>query len=608
MWKHSIRFKITFLLAGMIACLIVLLLILNSTFSEKFYINGKKSSMLESYNKISEIMSKYSDSSDLETDAYNELEQLTSSMAITAIIVGSDWSTVYSSTVDDTELLTRLGESIFNGDIFKDTDSSSDNKESSDSENETSEQKNNKPDANATDKTSDSTVPEKPSNEGNGNMNAEDASGNTSGNANNPAASNASNADNGTSTGDNSTGINKIKKPDSNKEKYDMSDSGSNAERTILLSTDSYTLQKVYDSRLKDDYLELWGTTESGYTVLLRTPIQGIKDNVAISSQLITYVGLGILICGIILAYLMSGYITKPIKQLSHLSERMSEMDFEAKYEGNAKDELGILGNSMNELSDKLQENISQLKTANLELQRDIDKKEKIEEMRTDFLSNVSHELKTPIALIQGYAEGLKDGITEDPESMEFYCDVIIDEANKMNNMVKKLLTLNQIEFGDSDLTMERFNLGELINSVVNANELRANQKDTHIVFDASEEDKKHCYVWADEIKVEEVVTNYLSNAINHTDSKKNITVRMEKNDDDVKVIVYNSGNNIPEADLEHIWDKFYKVDKARTREYGGNGIGLSIVKAIMNSLGKKCGCENVSDGVEFWFTLDCKN
>lgn len=145
--------------------------------------------------------------------------------------------------------------------------------------------------------------------------------------------------------------------------------------------------------------------------------------------------------------------------------------------------------------------------------------------MRTDFLSNVSHELKTPIALIQGYAEGLKEGITDDPESMEFYCDVIMDEANKMNTMVKRLLTLNQIEFGNDEPEMERFDINELIASVVDANAIRAGQKNMSIVFDNRNE---HNFVWADEYKTEEVLTNYISNALNHCDGKRAIEVRTE--------------------------------------------------------------------------------
>ena len=186
--------------------------------------------------------------------------------------------------------------------------------------------------------------------------------------------------------------------------------------------------------------------------------------------------------------------------------------------------------------------------------------------MRTDFLSNVSHELKTPIALIQGYAEGLKEGITDDPESMGFYCDVIMDEANKMNTMVKRLLTLNQIEFGNDEPDMERFNINELIASVVDANAIRAGQKNMSIVFDNRNEQN---FVWADEYKTEEVLTNYISNALNHCDGKQAIEVRTSKSEDGatLTVTVYNSGRNIAEEDLERIWEKFYKTDKARTRE-----------------------------------------
>ena len=385
----------------------------------------------------------------------------------------------------------------------------------------------------------------------------------------------------------------------------DMSGNGASETRDILYQSDKYTVQKVYDSRLLDDYIELWGTLDNGNFILIRTPIQGIKDNVHISNTFITYIGIVTLIIGIIAAFVLSSYISKPIKQLSNIAERMSELDFDIKYDGKDKGEIGLLGKSMNNMSQKLEENISQLKTANLELQRDIDKKEKLEKMRTDFLSNVSHELKTPIALIQGYAEGLKEGITDDPESMDFYCSVIMDEAAKMNNMVKRLLTLNQIEFGEDELVMERFDINELVKSVVNANELRATQKNLSITYDILD---TPLYVWADEYKVEEVVTNYLSNAINHCCNENIIKIKVGHIDkDNVRVSVFNTGNNIPEADIEHIWEKFYKVDKARTREYGGNGIGLSIVKAIVESMGKTCGVNNLSDGVEFWFDLDCK-
>ena len=556
MGKHSIRFKITLLFAGIICILIVMLLLFNITFSEKFYMKDKQEAMLNAYESIDDACDQYSSGSMADTDLKNNLEQVSTSKGMSVIIVNSDWTTFYVSTQGDEMMLERLKKSIFNNDIFQGISDKS------------SSAQQGQPDA---------------SNDGNGDVpdkQPDDMDG-----------------------GDEADKNNGKKNPP--EKIIDMSGNGASETREILYQSDRYTVQKVYDNRLLDDYIELWGTLNNGNFILIRTPIQGIKDNVHISNTFITYIGIGTLIIGIVAAFVLSSYISRPIKQLSNIAERMSELDFDVKYDGKDKGEIGLLGNSMNNMSKKLEENISQLKAANLELQRDIDKKEKLEQMRTDFLSNVSHELKTPIALIQGYAEGLKEGITDDPESMDFYCSVIMDEAAKMNDMVKRLLTLNQIEFGEDELVMERFDINELVKSVASANELRASQKELKITCDIKD---TPLYVWADEYKVEEVITNYISNAINHCCNENIIKVAVGQIDkENVRVSVFNTGKNIPEEDIDHIWEKFYKVDKARTREYGGNGIGLSIVKAIVESMGKKCGVNNLPDGVEFWFDLDCK-
>ena len=225
--------------------------------------------------------------------------------------------------------------------------------------------------------------------------------------------------------------------------------------------------------------------------------------------------------------------------------------------------------------------------------------------MRTEFIGNVSHELKTPIALIQGYAEGLKEGISDDPANREFYCDVILDEANKMNQLVKNLLTLNQLELGNEEIVFERINLVELIQGVIQSNEILIRQKQAEVRFYP----RQPVYVWADEYKVEQVFRNYLSNAINHLDEERVIDVKIAIDEEKGKarISVFNTGTPIPEEDLAHIWGKFYKVDKARTREYGGHGIGLSIVKAIMESFQQAYGVLNYENGVAFWFELDLK-
>ncbi len=369
----------------------------------------------------------------------------------------------------------------------------------------------------------------------------------------------------------------------------------------VLKTTNDYVLIKSFDSRMNSYYIDLYGTLSNGYKILLRLDFASMQDNVVISNEFLLYVGLAAIIIGTIAMFFISANITKPILELSNIAEKISKLDFDAKYEVKTQDEIGKLGNSINFLSAELKATISELKNANNELLKDIEHKTQIDEMRKDFLSNVSHELKTPIALIQGYAEGLKDNINDDEESREFYCDVIIDESKKMNNMVKKLLSLNQIEFGQNQLDIIRFDIVLLIKSVLESTEILFSQKEAKLYFN----DKNPVYVWADEFMIEEVITNFISNALNHLSGDNTIEIKIKENNNLVRVSVFNTGENIPIEDIDNIWIKFYKVDKARTREYGGSGIGLSIVKAIMNSHNQEFGVTNYSNGVEFWFELD---
>lgn len=372
--------------------------------------------------------------------------------------------------------------------------------------------------------------------------------------------------------------------------------------REILEATDNYIVEKKTDDVKAMDSVNMVGVLDNGNGFLITTPAQSLKDSALISNVFYLYIGLFTIFISSVVIWFISRHITRPLQQLSELSKEMANLNFDAKYTSTSEDEIGVLGNNLNRMSGELEKTISELRTANNELQKDIEKKEQIDEMRKEFLSNVSHELKTPIALIQGYAEGIQECINDDQESREFYCDVIIDEAAKMNNMVKKLLSLNQLEFGNDTVNMERFDLTELVKGVVQSAQLLASQKEAEIRFLQEEP----ISVWGDEFKIEEVVTNYVSNALNHVDFEKKIEIKAVKRGDVVRLSVFNTGARIPEEDLDKIWIKFYKVDKARTREYGGSGIGLSIVKAIMDSMNQKCGVINYENGVEFWFELAC--
>ena len=375
-----------------------------------------------------------------------------------------------------------------------------------------------------------------------------------------------------------------------------------NSYKKIKTVNDTYDLYESYDVRTKTNFIELvWNDADSDMYILIRTSVESLQANVDIANKFLAYAGILVALIVSVGVFFATKSFIRPVEELSGIAKRMSNLDFNIKYTVESNDEIGELGHSINLLSEKLEDTISDLKSANNQLQTDIEQKVQVDEMRKEFLSNVTHELKTPIALIQGYAEGLKDNISEDAESREFYCDVIIDEASKMNKMVKKLLTLNQLEFGNEMVELERFDIVSLIRSVLDNSEILIKQNDIRVQFEQAEP----MDVWADEYMMEEVVTNYLTNAIHYAKNEKVIDIRVVKEEKKVRVSFFNTGEPIPEEDIEKIWIKFYKVDKARTREYGGNGIGLSIVKAIMESHNKPYGVINHSNGVEFWFELD---
>lgn len=264
---------------------------------------------------------------------------------------------------------------------------------------------------------------------------------------------------------------------------------------------------------------------------------------------------------------------------------------------------LIIYGKNINTMSETLEKTINQLRNSNIELEKDIEEKSKTDEMRKQFISDVSHELKTPIALIQGYAEGLVENVIEDDESRKFYAEVILDESNKMDMLVKKLLELMKLEYGKNSLNYTKFDISELICEVLRKSSKLLDEEKINVIFE-----NNPVYVISDEFYIEQVFNNYFTNAIKSVieiDGKKEIRITYEQIENKLRVKVFNTGENIAEEDLNRIWNRFYKADTSRNREKGGTGIGLSFVKAIMSNIGNKYGVENQIDGVEFYFDVD---
>ncbi len=355
------------------------------------------------------------------------------------------------------------------------------------------------------------------------------------------------------------------------------------------------------DPNLGSNFINLLYLLDNGNYLALSTPLVAIKENADIANRFLLFSGIGIILIAAVPILGLTTKYTKPILELNNIAQGMAKLDFTRKYTVNTNDEIGELGNSINSLSDQLGRAIGDLQEANEKLREDIERERHIDEMRKEFVSSVSHELKTPIALIQGYAEGLKVNVVQDEKEKLYYCDVIMDEADKMNKLVRELLDLSQIESGYFKLEKEIFSIGDLIEEVINKYTPVFAEKDIKPLVEKEPE----IMVFADISRSEQIIVNYLNNAINHINEDKHLEVNIKSLGDKVRIAVYNSGDNIPQDLLERIFTSFYKADKARTRQYGGTGLGLSIVKALQELDGNKYGVKNLSAGVEFWFELD---
>jgi two-component system sensor histidine kinase VanS len=370
--------------------------------------------------------------------------------------------------------------------------------------------------------------------------------------------------------------------------------------RIKIWSKPGYHIDNQQDVRRKTQFLYFTAMLKNGEYLWLGTPLPQIRQSVEISNQFFLLTGILTFILGGIVIMIYTKKFTSPILELNAIAQNMARLDFTRTYPVKTHDELGKLGSSINSLSDQLGKSIHELQQANQKLEEDNQYQKKLVEIRKEFISNVSHELKTPIALIQGYAEGLKLNIVDNEEDKVFYCNVIMDEAIKMNKLVRELLDLSEIDSGCLQVEMEVFDLAQLVERVSEKCHLIFKDKGIKLEIEKTPQ----VFVCADIYRIEQVLVNYLNNAVGHVNDEKVVRISIRVNAGKVRTTVFNSGIPIPAEALEKIWDSFYKVDKARTRAYGGSGLGLSIVRAIMELHQSVFGVDNRADGVEFWFEL----
>ena len=378
-----------------------------------------------------------------------------------------------------------------------------------------------------------------------------------------------------------------------------------NQESDAIYADVNMEIRRVTDTANNLNYILLSARLVNDYSLYIRIPIAPIEESVSISNNALILIGIFTILIASFIASFVSRKFTTPILQLNDITKKMAKLDFSQKYRiTDSDDEINELGKNINTMSDKLETTIKQLRENNIELEKDIEEKSKIDEMRKQFISDVSHELKTPIALIQGYAEGLVENVNSDEESRKFYAEVILDESNKMDRLVKQLLELMKLEYGKRDFKDAKFDLVELIQEVIRKCNVMLEENKIQVVF----KNENPVYVYADDFYIDQIVTNYFTNAMKHAEEingKKQIEITIEEKQTKYRVNIFNTGKQIEEENLDRIWGRFYKVDSSRNRETSGSGIGLSLVKAIQNNYGNSYGVENKENGVLFYFEIN---
>lgn len=375
--------------------------------------------------------------------------------------------------------------------------------------------------------------------------------------------------------------------------------------RSALLAADVGELEAgrvdfvvVQMNDLHEHFLCLVGRLGEGYLVE-RIPFTFMQQNSMFNSTFLLITGVITLFICLILGAVLASHFTRPLIEMGGIAKSMAHLDFSQKYEGSRVDEIGQLGQSLNLLSDHLRDAINGLRTSNEQLAHEIEEKERIDAMRREFIVNVSHELKTPIALIQGYAEGLTAGVAESPEDRDFYCNTIAEEAGRMNTMVTQLLSLSKLELGREILSCESISLGDCLRAAVEKTAVLRAGHDLTVLCSGD------AVIESDGRLIDQIIMNYMTNAIRYTPDGGKIVLDVRTiTPDSVKISVFNEGDGVPEEELSLLWEKFYRTDKARSRASGGTGVGLSIVRASAALLGGTCDVKNVSGGIAFSLTL----
>lgn len=356
----------------------------------------------------------------------------------------------------------------------------------------------------------------------------------------------------------------------------------------------------IYEEATKrfsgDEYMLCRKQIDQNYYAEIKIQKQIITSSAKTANEFITVIAVICLLGSIIWVMIFARRFSKPLSEMNDITRDMANLKFDRKIVLDRTDEIGELAASVNEMSNSLSKTLNDLKSTNAKLLDEIELERKLDKMRKTFVANVSHELKTPISIISGYAEGLKLNINA--ESREKYCNTIIDESRRMNKLVISILELSKYESGQLSAQKSNFDISDMAKTLVERIFAKTD-------IDATSTVKPETFVFADQMLIEQSLTAYLENAKSHVNSGGTVTLSVEENSDKLRICVSNTGSHVPPETMPYIWQSFYRGDNSHKRDNTRFGLGLSIVQAVMNMHNNRCGVYNTQDGVTFWLETD---
>ena len=299
--------------------------------------------------------------------------------------------------------------------------------------------------------------------------------------------------------------------------------------------------------------------------VRFAVPLSEVQIEMRLIYRIVLLAACVAVVLALIVAYFVSKSITAPITEMTETAQRIAQGDFSRKARVRRSDELGQLAQALNTMSEELQQKLENLR--------------KMDRMRTDFVANVSHELKTPLTLIRGYIETLQDKALGDPEKAPRFVAIIKDHAERLGNIIDDLLSLSELELSKDSLHRTTFDLKQLVDDVKLGFGHALDVKSQTLSVKAQGDDFD---ILGDHEKIEQIFVNLIDNAIKYTPDNGRVTVSLTAQADHIRAAVADNGIGIPKKDVERVFERFYRVDKARSRQVGGTGLGLGIAKHIV--------------------------